>query len=250
MDILYLIGEGCSSCNNNELRYSLRSIEKYGKNVERVFVAGYCPEWLSDKVYKIPFTQPYKNPNIVEKHINLLATILYVIDNTDISDDFLVSMDDHFYIREVDFDNYPIYAKIVDGNTQLATKRNPPTKYGQFILNTKKFLLSKNLSTYYFAPHRNMHVFKETANQSRNIIKEIMDQKIECEPFVFLLNYKYTQSPFQFTPIKDLKIRNSTQWFRVDPNITEVFSTYNFESGSKLDTLIGNLFPEKSKYEK
>ena len=32
MDILYIIGENCSKCNYNELRYSLRSIEKYGKN--------------------------------------------------------------------------------------------------------------------------------------------------------------------------------------------------------------------------
>jgi len=54
MDIVYLMGEGYSKCNYNELRYSLRSIDKYGKNVDRVYVIGYCPEWLSDEIIKIP----------------------------------------------------------------------------------------------------------------------------------------------------------------------------------------------------
>jgi len=118
MDILYLVGEGYSKCNYNELRYSLRSIEKYGKNVDRVYVVGYCPEWLSDEIIKIPLdSQSLKHSGITEKHINFITSILYVVDNTDIGNEFLISMDDHFYIRETDFNNYPIYAKIVGGDT-------------------------------------------------------------------------------------------------------------------------------------
>lgn len=44
MDILYIVGKGRSLCDNKELRYSLRSLAKYGKNIDRIFVAGYCPE--------------------------------------------------------------------------------------------------------------------------------------------------------------------------------------------------------------
>ena len=250
MDILYILGEGYSRCDNNELRYSLRGIEKYGKNVDNVYVAGYCPEWLSDKVHKVPMESQYlHSSNLIEKHINMFEAILYTIDNTNIGDDFLVSMDDHFYIREVDFDNYPIYAKIVGGNTQLAVSKKPPTKYGRFVLKTKEFLQSLGLPTYYFTLHRNMHVFKETVNQCRDIIATIKEKKIECEPFIFLLNYRYNKEPFEFTPIKDIKIKEVSSWNRVDPNVTEVFSTYNFETDSELDLKIKGLYPDKSKYE-
>lgn len=38
MDILYVIGRG-SKWENNELRYSLRSLEKNGINVGNIFIA-------------------------------------------------------------------------------------------------------------------------------------------------------------------------------------------------------------------
>ena len=82
------------------------------------------------------------------------------------------------------------------------------------------------------------------------ILERVIKEKIACEPVVFLLNYKYKKDPFNFIPISDIKIKNSEQWQRVNPNNTEVFSTYNFSLNSKLDTLIQDLFPIKSKYEK
>ena len=57
MDILYVIGKG-SEWNNNELRFSLRSIAKYGKNIDRVFIVGYKPDFVSDEVTFIPCDDP------------------------------------------------------------------------------------------------------------------------------------------------------------------------------------------------
>lgn len=251
MDIVYLVGEGYSKCKNNELRYSLRSIEKYGKNVDRVYVVGYCPDWLSDEVIKIPLGQEYlKHSGIIEKHHNILKTILYVIDNTDIGEDFLISMDDHFYIKETDFDNYPIYAKIVAGDTQITTTKNPPTNYGKFMLKTKHLLETFGLPTYFFTLHRNMHVFRDTVKQCRDLLENFIENGVAFEHIAFLLNYRYKQNPFQFKSVKDTKIKSKNDWHKVNADTTEVFSTYDFESGSELDILIGSLFPEKSKYEK
>lgn len=251
MDILYLLGKGCSKCDNNELRYSLRSIEKYGKNVDRVYVAGYCPDWLSDNVIKVPVNEPYKCArNITEKHLNMLYTIMYVVDNTDINDDFLISMDDHFYIKEVDFDNYPVYAKIVNNDTQLDTRKLPPNRYGILILDTKFLLKKYNLPTYFLTLHRNMHMYRDTINECRDKLEMILKKKYNCEPIAFILNYKYGQNPFPFTPILDVKVSNEKQTHKIDASKTHVFSTYDFELNSTLDILIGKLFPNKSKYEK
>ena len=61
-----------------------------GENIRNVYVSGYCPEWLSDEVVKVPVENVIKNPqNIFEKHINILNCVLYTIDNTDIEDEFL-----------------------------------------------------------------------------------------------------------------------------------------------------------------
>lgn len=54
MDIIYSIGSG-STWDNNELRYSLRSLDMYGKSYDRVFVVGNIPEFLSDEVIKVPY---------------------------------------------------------------------------------------------------------------------------------------------------------------------------------------------------
>ena len=250
MDILYLLGEGCSRCGNNELRYSLRSIEKFGKNVGNIYVAGYCPKWLSKKVHKVPVKQIYEKPaNIIEKHNNMLATILYVVDNTDIGDEFLVSMDDHFYIREVDFDNYPIYAKIVAGDDNLKS-RTPPNRYGKFIESTKMFLESLGLPIKFFTLHRNMHLSRKAISECRDILDKIIKEKISCEHMAFIINFMYKKTPFKYIPIKDIKLKDVDQWWKVDPKNTEVFSTRDFEPDSCLDILISNLFPNKSKYEK
>ena len=48
MDILYVVGTG-SKWDNNELRYSLRSIDKYGINIDRVFIVGTKPDFCDGK---------------------------------------------------------------------------------------------------------------------------------------------------------------------------------------------------------
>ena len=49
MDMLYILGNG-SKHDNQELRWSLRSLEKYGRNVGSIAIVGEPPEWLSPEV--------------------------------------------------------------------------------------------------------------------------------------------------------------------------------------------------------
>ena len=52
-DVVYVVGKPDKCKDNYMLRASLRSIAKYGKNIGRVIVAGYPPDWLSDAVVKV-----------------------------------------------------------------------------------------------------------------------------------------------------------------------------------------------------
>lgn len=255
MDILYIVGKGLSECDNKELRYSLRSIDKYGRGIGRVFVAGYCPEWLSDKVIKVPFTQPYdmsqKFPDFMErlacKHANIIATVLYVIDNTNIGDEFLVSMDDHFYIRNVDFENYPYYIKGDEGFRELPLTGK--TEYAKYMASTRKFLEEHKLSRYYLVPHRNMHCSRKIFAECRETIDEAIKSKTPIEYLCYVLNYQYTKYGFELTPVKDVKIKNGFDWYKINPDYTEVFSTIDYTPNSRLDALVGALYKDKSKYE-
>ena len=49
IDVFYVIGTG-SKWQNNELRYSLRSLEMFGKNIKDVYIVGNKPYFINDKI--------------------------------------------------------------------------------------------------------------------------------------------------------------------------------------------------------
>ena len=254
MDILYIIGKNCSKCNDNELRYSLRSIERYGENVDRIFIVGYCPEWLSDNVIKVPFEQPYQKDEsweeldikerIARKHCNMLASILYAIDNTDIGDEFLVSCDDHIYIRPVDFNNYPFYYR----GCLLPKVGN--SEYGKSLAETRKILEEQKLSRLFLILHRNMPVSRKIVAECREFLDYAIEKALPIEPFAYLNNYRYTKyHDFKPVPVTDYKLKGGKDWWKVNPEKTEVISTYDFKENKGLDVLLKGMFNKKSKYE-
>lgn len=150
IDILYIIGTG-SIWQNNELRYSLRTIERYGENVGRIFIVGYKPDFISDEVTFIPCDDPYNWP-----HQNILHKVVHAIENSDIGPHFLVSSDDHFYIKPTDFANLPVYYRhrdIPDGIPFLQ-ERNP---YFLSLMETRAFLIKHGMTTFQTNPHCNTH---------------------------------------------------------------------------------------------
>lgn len=253
MDILYIIGKGCSKCDNFELRVSLRSIAKYGKNVGKVYVAGYCPDWLSEDVVKIPFEQPYPTENISchKKQCNIAATILHVIDNSDISDEFLCSMDDHIYTRNVDFGSYPMYAKKAkygegDDKTLLpSTAKEKDAEYKKCLVDTNEILVGLGLPTRNYALHRNMHMSRAFLNENRSLIESAVAEGKIAEIFAWYGNWKGGK----YKATKDVLVHGGGEWWKTDPRKTNVFATTDFGDHSGLHVLLKGLFPNKSKYE-
>ena len=84
MDIVYILGTG-SKHDNIELRMSLRSICKYGRNVGRVIVAGDPVDWLSDDVVKVKIPVKYKR-----KHHEMMNRVQFCVENGIVDGEFLV----------------------------------------------------------------------------------------------------------------------------------------------------------------
>lgn len=245
MDILYVLGNG-SKWDNNELRYSLRSIEKFGKNVGNVYVIGADPGFLSDKVTFVGSAD-----YLDAKHKNILNKICEAYEYTNISDHFLLSSDDHFYVKETDFDNYPIYCK-----SNLPNKVKPTDKakgYKRSLVATRKLLEAHGYSFFHFGWHGNTHIYKEAIDLASDLIEQSYEIPKGCEPTSLLLNVLYKHKPFEFIKRKDLKIKtslNGVEDLKEKIGDREVFSIYDDVINKGVAEYLQELFPNKSKYEK
>lgn len=89
MDFVYICRDG----NNEELRYSIRSVVNSFPN-SRIWVVGGMPEWYSGN--HIPINQD-KNT-----HTNAFNNLKAITESIDISDKFVLMNDDFFIINKID----------------------------------------------------------------------------------------------------------------------------------------------------
>lgn len=137
MDVLYYIGNG-SSHNNDELRLSLRSLEKHCKDVGKVWIVGNKPAFLRNVEYIWVADERGK---WWWNAFNKTKTAILA----GISDDFLLMNDDFFMIDDFEAESYPYFHK---GDI----KKND-TDYQQVVYNTGEYLKSIGAATKHFGIH-------------------------------------------------------------------------------------------------
>lgn len=103
MDIVYVLGSG-SAWSDNELRFSLRSLQKFVTGIDRVFVVGSYPKFLTNATF-IPYIDrfPCKEKNIMMK-------LARACGHPELSDQFLHIHDDHFALAPTCACEVPNYA--------------------------------------------------------------------------------------------------------------------------------------------
>ena len=137
MDVLYYIGCG-SHHNNDELRYSLRSLHQHCQDVDRVFVVGNKPAFLRNVQYLWVEDKFEWWRNAFEK---TKAAI-----NAGISDEFLLMNDDFFMTSDFKAAKYPFYHR----GEMPSVAQN---KYQEVIVQTKKILQGLNASLFHYGVH-------------------------------------------------------------------------------------------------
>lgn len=248
MDILYVVGTG-SIWGNNELRYSLRSIEKNGINVRNVYIVGYIPRWINRKTVRCMELQDRTKV----KHYNILnAIIAGATYFEDLGTEFLYSSDDHFYLRPTDFDNYPIFRK-----RELISKLDPNDGcpiYHTTLVSTYKLLKEYKLTTHNFAWHGNTHFRRDILtidSRFREICKKANTMPEGCEPTCLMLNYLLSVEPFEWVNRPDIKLKHDCTIEDVEnlAKSRECCSSVPAIGGSGLHDYLYREFPNKSKYE-
>ena len=138
MDILYYIGSG-SHYNNQELRYSLRSLEKHCQDIGNVWIVGNRPHFLNDKVKYL-----WVEDGDFWWHNAYVKTRAAI--EAGISADFLLMNDDFFILKDFVAAEYPYYHK---GDMPDEAQN----KYQKVIVNTKRILRHLNKTTWHYGVH-------------------------------------------------------------------------------------------------
>ena len=96
MDVVWI----CRTGPNEELRYSIRSVAK-NMSHENIVVVGGKPDWYKGKFYPVETFTDYGHPS-TNKYENAKNNIRHIVDNPDISDDFVLMNDDFYVLKPVD----------------------------------------------------------------------------------------------------------------------------------------------------
>lgn len=138
IDVVYPLGNG-SPNSNNEIRYSLRSLEMYGRNYRDVYIIGERPTFTNNRIKYIPFEEKWS------KGLNILEKLKKICETPSISANFLYINDDHFLIQETDLTKYPYYYND-DDIEQLVKTRNSQDNY---VLIYKESKANEHYRNYY-----------------------------------------------------------------------------------------------------
>lgn len=150
MDVVYVIGTE-SKWDNNELRYSIRSIDRFGIGLHNVIIVGdVLPDFVDpDRVTFLQYSDCAGDP---PAH-NVYRKIAHVFSNTDL-DHFLLSSDDHFFIKPSYFDLYPIYYK-GERMPRKGEKGVGDKRYTQTMIDTGLYMEAHGLDMRFFEGHTN-----------------------------------------------------------------------------------------------
>lgn len=236
IDIVYVYGNGLSEWRGQELKYSLRSVEKFVKNYNNIYIIGDKPVYLNDKIIHIP-----KEDSIYScKSKRIYEKLLIACDTKEISEEFVFYNDDFYHLNYFDVLNIPYY---YDFSIEERIKIMRKTSYLNTVKNTLNILKENNLPTKFFDIH-----FPICYN--KNLFKEVMtkyDWEIRSG---YIIKSLYSNT-LKIEGIKrnDIKIygNNKDENINEKLNNADFFSTYLITR--KIVNLFNEYFPNKSSYE-
>lgn len=147
IDLVYVLGTG-SCWKDNELRFSLRSVEKNLRNYRRIYIIGHKPEFIKNVIH-IPCDDIFKPT--VNPDGNIIHKVLRACQVRGLSNNFLFMNDDYLILKPVDATQIPAYHK---GNMNTFSQKYFENGFWRTRLHkTFKILQKKNLSTWHYDGH-------------------------------------------------------------------------------------------------
>ena len=230
MDIVIPLGTG-SRWQNNELRFALRSIEKYLTGYDKIFIIGECPSYLQNVIH-IPC------PDFPgRKEYSIFNKIMKAVKDERCSENFVFWNDDIFLIDNLQTADFKFW---YEGTLQSKYEQSHG-HYKAAIKNTMG-IQSANLEyTDIHTPIIYNKIFFSKTVATEDWTKE------------YVIKSLYTTRFFEnFESIPDLKINKAMTYYEIKVRIKErlFFSIGTYGVCPAMTKVLTELFPEKSKYEK
>lgn len=243
MDLLYVLGNG-SKHDDVELRFSLRSIEKWCKGYDRIFVVGRKPDWLTNVEF-----YPCED-DMGAAHKNMMKKILLACNETDISNWFVSQSDDHFYVRPYDFKKTGVYHK-GEIHTMMANQ-NQSEEYVRSMLDTCEYLKERGYGTLNGSQHCGCLFYKPLILQlQEELFKPGFDLQYGIEPSSTMANALVKHMKKKYVYRRDCKVSE----FHGEQHLKEIigdnfcFSIYDRAFQYLILPILKRWYPEPSKYE-
>lgn len=243
-DILYVVK---NSRNNEELKYSLRSLQRFGDGYWRIYIViDKCPSWIDTQKVTV-----LERPITYYKERDIMDSIVYACQNTDISQDFIFYNDDFYLNAPINFQNYPVYTRSYDlhhyvwADTRVHLRWR---RYTRIIERTYHALYNRGLPILTYDLHVPM-VF------NRTLFPEVMQSYDWEDPmrlgFTFRSIYGNTLG-LPAVPISDVKLdkvvsyNGLVRWLEKQRFFS---SGDNSESRRQIFDYLGRKFPDPSIWE-
>jgi hypothetical protein len=213
--------------DNEELKYSLRSAEKFAPWINHIFIVtdGQKPKWLN-----------IKNPNItIVDHTEIMPKGILPVFNsslieffihkiTNLAENFILANDDTFFGNKITPDYFfksngmPII-RIKNSNI-LKQRLNPSNNFDQIVVNSKKLAMKiygKN-HNYNWMPSHNIDPYKKSE------IEQILKQKMIAKRVTEMHQHKFREcDDLQRTIIHECMIAENKVTIRKYTNLKKIF---------------------------
>lgn len=237
-DIVYLLGTG-SGWYDNEIRYSIRSLEMFVSDIRNIYIVGQRPKWLTNVIH-LPFPDSHGC-----KERNIMLKMAYVCGHPDLSENFLHIHDDHFALAPQSADNIPYWRG--ESLQRLYQHLTPDKKshWHNAVENTFNVLKSRGLTTYNFDLHYPMLINKK-------VFPEIMDRYDWKTPRGYVVKSLYANTiGIPGDKMHDLKLSQRHNYGQLVSLLKgkNWFSLGNSALNFNLKNLLQAVYPQGSQHE-
>lgn len=240
IDVVYVLGHG-SAWNNNELRYSLRSLETYLTDLGTVYIIGQRPTWLTN-VRHYNFADYYGC-----KERNIMTKLAYACGHPDLSQTFLNVHDDYFALAPMSGHDIPNWCSGPLGPFGKAIKaRKPRNHWADAVINTDRVLTKAGHTVHNF----DLHYPKRFDKTLFPATMDLYDWKGTPRGFVVNSLY-YNTLGMKPTLYSDLKIDNRLTFAQMVARLKgrPWFSIGNGALNLNFKELLAALYPTPSRFE-
>jgi hypothetical protein len=226
MDFVYM----CRPGDNEELRYSIRSVIKNAEMVNDIWVIGDKPDWYTGKFIKV-------NP-IGSAYENVRNNLRHVIANPNISEDFVLMNDDFFILRKLNSVSH-YYGGLLANRYMRHQELAGPNHYANLLRKTDTVLKQQGI--------------KEPLNYELHVPMQFNKAKLSetiDKPFK-IRSYYGNKYGIGGEEIEDVKIYSHVRFVDSSAELDNGTPFISTDDGSfvSMRFYIEQLFPDKSKYE-